>query len=78
MNEYSAEQWLLAAAERYFPGARFELDTLPEASAVSLKVFGSFPTTDFRDRRHLLCRAMRAAGYEDLYMRICIFQRTVA
>ena len=74
-------RWLRQAAPEFFSGAEFEIEPLPaedgEESLLALRVYGSFPAAEFRERAHRLCTAMIEAGQRSLYEAVSIFQRSV-
>jgi len=76
-----AVAWLRTATPHFFSGADFEVDLLPaeegEDNLLGLRVFGAFDSSEFRERRHGLCKAMLAAGHRTLYDVISVFQRRV-
>jgi len=77
---HDAAAWLIANAQRFFPGASFELDVLDheegEDALLALRIQSDFATRDFRERRHRICDAMLAAGFRRLHQLISIFQRS--
>lgn len=73
--------WLKAAAPGYFPGASFDLESVEgeddSEDALALRVYASFPTTEFSERRHRMCEAMADAGHKQLRDLIGVFQRRI-
>ena len=71
--------WLRRAVPKYFPAADFEIDLLPaeegEENMLALRVYSSLSASEFREKRHLVCKAMLDADYKNLYNVISIFQR---
>ena len=71
--------WLQEALSDFFPGMDFEIAVLPaedgEESMLALRIYGSLSALEFRERRHAMCEVMRAAGHNNLYGIISIFQR---
>jgi hypothetical protein len=64
---------------RFFPGADFEIELLPaedgEENMLALRIYGSLSASEFRERRHAMCRAMIEADHRRLYEIISMFQR---
>jgi hypothetical protein len=71
--------WLKIATPDFFPGADFEIELLPaedgEENMLALRIYGSLSVSEFRERRHAMCRAMIEADHRRLYEIISIFQR---
>jgi len=71
--------WLQTAVSCFFPGTDFELELLPadeeEENLLALRVYCSLSSSDFRKKRHAICKAMLEAGHENLFRVISIFQR---
>jgi len=84
INEHSlgaSIAWLRVVAPDVFDDARFEIELLPaedgEENLLAFRVYGSFASSDFRERRHRLCEMMRNANHRELSDIICISQRRV-
>lgn len=74
--------WLHNVTPDFFPGSHFQIDILPtedesDEELLALKVFGSFDTKEFRERRRRIVQAMIAANQNALYSVISIFQRRI-
>lgn len=73
--------WLQIVTPDIFPGVNFEIELLSgedeEENMLALRVYGSFSNSDFRERRHAMCRAMRENDHRNLYDVISIFQRRI-
>ena len=72
--------WLQIAIPYFFPGADFEIELLPaeddgEENMLAVRVYGSLSASEFRRRRHAMCKALIEAGHRRLYEIISIFQR---
>lgn len=71
--------WLKIATPDFFPGTDFEIELLPaedgEENMLALRIYGSLSASEFRERRHTMCRAMIEADHRRLYEIISIFQR---
>jgi len=62
--------WLQVAVPTFFFGADFEIELLPaeeDEEILAVRVYGSLPTSSFREQRHALCKAMKEAGHRRLY-----------
>ena len=76
--------WLQSALPEFFPeAAGFSVSLLQpseegEDDCLDIEVRAAFPAQEFRDRRHAMCEAMRAAGHTALYEVVGIYQRHVA
>jgi len=77
----SSITWLMMVASHFFPGANFEIDLLPdedeENPILALRVYSSFDSNEFRERRHKICQAMLSARHNRLYDVLSIFQRGI-
>lgn len=71
--------WLQVAIPYFFSGADFEIELLPaeeeKENMLAVRVYGSLSASEFRERRHAMCKALREAGHKRLYEVISIFQR---
>jgi hypothetical protein len=71
--------WLKIATPYFFPGTDFEIELLPaedgEENMLALRIYGSLSVSEFRERRHAMCKAMTEADHRRLYEIISIFQR---
>jgi hypothetical protein len=74
-------EWLQAVISLYFPGADYEITALlsedEEERMLGVKIYGSLSAMEFRAQRHAICRAMLAAGHNNLFDVVGIFQRRV-
>lgn len=71
--------WLRTIIPLYFDGSNYEIDLLPSEEGkdnlLSLKIYNDYTALEFRERRHGISKAILDAGYRDLFIIICIFQR---
>jgi len=70
--------WLLVTVPEYFNGADFEIELIDaeeDEEILAVRVYGTLSASEFSERRHLLCKAMKEAGHRRLYEIISIFQR---
>lgn len=75
---YDGIEWLQKSMPDFFPGCNYEIELISgedeDEMMLALRVYGSLPTADFRDKRHAICRAMLEAGHSKLSKVISIFQ----
>ena len=71
--------WMRSAVGEFFPGADFEIEALPgdegEQAMLALRIYGSFSSFDFRERRHAFCEGMLLLGHTVLHQVTSVFQR---
>jgi hypothetical protein len=71
--------WLRDRLPRFFKTSRIEICLLrgdgDDEETLGVRIFASLSWREFRERAHVLCRELVAAGHVRLYERLSIFQK---